>query len=247
MTKLAAKPMTDPVETAATWITSRAIAPTRRNDPNIPAGKAGDIIIEMENRLISGYYAFGEALSINALALEFGASRQPVSTVVGHLRALGYLTIVPQVGCRVASPSPTEIDDFFFMLAKIESAMASLAARRHTQEEADVLTAIADQIDATPVDTEAQRLRYVAGVDAYHEAIRKMARSPELIPRVANLWRLSDFYLWQGISNFTTPKRAIAVQERHAIADAIGRGDAELAAQLMEIHVRGKPGRVGII
>jgi DNA-binding GntR family transcriptional regulator len=237
---------------APTQIAQQRIAARTRDtaigrDSDMPAGKAGNIIVELEWRLISGRYSFGEALSINGLAEEFDASRQPVSTAINHLRSLGYVTVMPQVGCRVVSPTPTEIDDFFYMLAKIESAIAGLAAIRHGPEEIDVLAAITAQIGTTPFDNPSHREVYAAAVDAYHEQIRSMAHSPTLIPRVAHLWRLSNFYLWQGASNFAPPKVNVANEQRHAIVHAIRQRDTPSAEQLMEDHVRGKPRRVGII
>lgn len=226
-------------------INKRVAGITQRD--NTPAGKAGEIIIELERRLTNGQYLFGDALSINALADELDASRQPISIAINHLRALGYVSIVPQVGCRVVSPSATEIDDFFYLLAKMESAMAGLAAARHNGDEADVLMALAAEISKTPFDVAEHREHYARAVDAYHDLIREMARSPALVPRVSDLWRLADFYMWQGAGNFAPPKVSVANRERYAIAKAVRAGNVAESEQLMEIHVRGKPRRVGIV
>lgn len=75
-----------------------------RTSNNALSGKSGTILRELEIRFVRGEYLFGESLSINALAEEFDASRQPVSMAVSHLRSMGYVTIVPQVGCKVVSP-----------------------------------------------------------------------------------------------------------------------------------------------
>lgn len=237
----------DPTQIARQRISARTRDATITRDSDMPAGKAGSIIVELEWRLISGRYSFGEALSINSLAEEFDASRQPVSTAINHLRSLGYVAVMPQVGCRVVSPTPAEIEDFFFMLAKIESAIVGLATPRHGTDEIDVLAAITAQIATTPFDNPSHRGVYAAAVDAYHEHIRSMARSPTLIPRVAHLWRLSNFYLWQGASNFAPPKVNVANEQRHAIVHAIRQRDTGSAERLMEDHVRGKPRRVGIV
>lgn len=107
-----------------------AAATKRQKSNGILTGKSGLILDELENRFVSGKYQFGEVLSINSLAEEFDASRQPVSTAVSHLRSLGYVNIVPQVGCKVVSPRKQEIADFFYTLGKAESAIAGLAAAR---------------------------------------------------------------------------------------------------------------------
>jgi DNA-binding GntR family transcriptional regulator len=71
--------------------------------------------------LITRKYQFRDSLSISRLAEQFDASRQPISAALNHLRSLGYLDIIPQVGCHAVSPSSSEIDDFFYMLGKVES------------------------------------------------------------------------------------------------------------------------------
>ena len=108
-----------------------------------PSGKAGRIAAEMERRLMLGEYHFGEPLSATQLARQFDASRQPVFAAIAHLRSSGYVEVIPQVGCRVVSPSPVEIGDFFVALGKIEGAAASFAARRYELgDEAEALLAI---------------------------------------------------------------------------------------------------------
>jgi GntR family transcriptional regulator, vanillate catabolism transcriptional regulator len=211
-----------------------------------PTGKAGDIVAEIERRLITGLYKFGDSLSINRLAEEFDASRQPISAALNHLRSLGYLIIVPQVGCQVVSPSASAIEDFFYMLGKIESAVAGLAAQRYVADEAEILTALAEYIAGTPV-ADLHREELALGVNAYHEQVLSMARSASLEQRVRNLWHLSDFYLWQGVSNLDAEKINRANRERHEVAAAIASRDILAAEQLMENHVRGKPRRLGIV
>ncbi len=226
---------------------ARAHSEADRPDSDGPSGKAGEIVAELEHRLITGHYKFGDPLSIYSLAEQFDASRQPISAAINHLRGLGYLKIVPQVGCQVVSPSPQEIADFFYMLAKIECGIAGFAAARHDDGEPEVLIAISEYISATPFDNAEHREDWAVGVDAYHGQIRAMARSPGLEQRVQNLWRLSDFYLWQGVSNLQPKKIATANRERQKIANAIAARDVERSEQLMEQHVRGKPQRVGIV
>lgn len=58
----------DPTQIARQRITARTRDATIGRDSDMPAGKAGSIIVELEWRLISGRYNFGEALSINGLA-----------------------------------------------------------------------------------------------------------------------------------------------------------------------------------
>jgi len=69
-----------------------------RNKLPDPTGKAGQLAAHLEQRLTLGYYEPGQMLSFNTLAEEFGISRQPVSTAILHLRAAGYVEVIPHVG-----------------------------------------------------------------------------------------------------------------------------------------------------
>lgn len=228
-------------------ILAAARADTFQSNSNGPSGKAGEIVAQLERRLITGRYRFGDSLSINRLAAEFDASRQPISAALNHLRSLGYIKIVPQVGCQVASPSPSDITDFFYMLSRIESGMAAFAASRHEGQDAEVLSALATMISNESFTDDASCIEGAIAIDAFHQQIRLMAQSPTLEGRVQNLWHLSNFYLWQGASNLQTESIDSANEQRHAIAAAISSRNVDSAESLMEEHVRGKPRRVGII
>lgn len=220
---------------------------TRTGNSHPLTGKAGQIFEEIEQRLAAGHYRFGDMLSVVELASEFAASRQPVTVALNHLRSLGYLLITPQVGCRVSSPTTVEIRDFFYLLGKIQSAVAGLAAERHVDGEAQALAGLADAIEAIAMDEPENVKPYAQLIDTFHETMAGMARSTMLSARSATLWRMSDFMMWQGMRNLTPPKAAVANEERHAIVESISRRDVKQAESRMEQHVRAKPVRVGIL
>jgi DNA-binding GntR family transcriptional regulator len=212
-----------------------------------PTGKAGQIVGVMEQRLSLGYYAPGEMLSFNLLAEEFGISRQPVSAAISHLRASGYVEVIPHVGCRVVVPSPREIADFFFLSSKIESAVVALAAERYEGDEAKVLLGIAPPQDLNSLASQHQRKAYVAYIDDFHNQIWAMARAPLLEGKISGIRRLSNFYLWQGIPTLAPQAARQLIRERTAIAKAIAARDVKLASELVEAHIKNKPRLVGIV
>lgn len=218
-----------------------------RNKMPDPTGKAGQIAALMEQRLTLGYYAPGEMLSFNRLAEEFGISRQPVSTAILHLRASGYVEVIPHVGCRVMVSTPREIEDFFLISSKIESAVVALAAQRYQGDEGKVLLSITPPRSLSSLEAQHQRRAYINYIDHYHEHIWQMARAPLLEGKIAGIRRLSNFYLWQGIPRLV-PKAAKQLnRERAAIAKAIAARNAKRAAELVEQHILHKPRLTGLI
>lgn len=217
-----------------------------RKNINIPTGKAGEVVAEMERRLILGYYKPGENLSFNMLAETFQVSRQPVSAAIAHLRASGYVEVLPQVGCRVVRPSPEEVHDFFLVLSKIDGAVAGLAAERHTASEAAHLLAIKPPRKIDALDEIVQRRDYISYIDGFHEQLWRMAKAPLLQGRFSGLRNLSSFYLWQGIPKLVPAAARLLIRERNDIMKAIIARDAKAAAELMEKHIAAKPRVVGV-
>lgn len=222
-------------------------APAERpRQGSAPSGKAGEIAAELERRLMLGAYRFGESLSIIQLAQQFDASRQPVSMAISHLRSIGYVDIIPQVGCRVVSPTPAEIEDFFLAMGKTEGLVAGFAARRHEGDEARVLAGIAGRSTPAQLDSPIGRTAYIRTVNDFHDQIWLMARSPTLEGRIARLRKLSIFYLWQGAPKLAPVAARRLNAERAEIAGVIAERDAERAERLMERHIAGKPAVSGM-
>lgn len=213
------------------------------------SGKAGKIANVIESRLIAGDYRFGEKLSIYALAEQFEASRQPVAAAVTYLSGIGYLEIIPQVGCRVVSPSAEEVLDFYRMYSKVEAVIAGLAAERHRGDEAEQLIALGQSIAASPFFTQEDRRRYGDSVTEFHKIYGRMAYSPNMLRRIAGLRRISRFYLWQGKSvNTPDPVTTERINvTRNQLAAAIAARDVAQAERLAEEHIAIYPGWVGII
>lgn len=192
--------------------------------PNDLAGKAGEVAAQLEERLVRGHYRFGETLSIYTLADEFGASRQPVASAVLYLRSVGYLEIIPQVGCRVVSPSPQDTEDFYLMFSRTEGVIAKLAAERHQDEEAQDLIGLAEMLSENPFESAYDRRAMADGISVFHDRISAMSRSPLLVDRISNLRRIFRFYLNQRrvrpdpVQGPPTPMNALRLQLARSIA-----------------------------
>lgn len=166
--------------------------------PNDLSGKAGEIAGVLEERLVRGEYHFGQMLSTYTLAEEFSASRQPVTSAVLYLRTVGYLEVTPQVGCRVVSPAPSEVQDFYVLFSQTEAVIACLAAERHSADEGEELMTLAGELSANPFQSLRDRRAMADGISIFHDQISMMARSPLLVDRISNLRRIFRFYLRQN-------------------------------------------------
>lgn len=194
------------------------------------SGKAGEIATVLEERLITAEYRFGQLLSIYTLATQFTASRQPVAAAVLYLRSVGYLEVIPQVGCRVVSPSADEVLDFYALFARTEGLIARFAAQRCSDDEGRQLLALAEELAGNPFRSAYDRRAMADGISIFHDKISAMSRSPLLVDRISNLRRIFRFYLCQsrvhGEPPTSAPQRLNALRLELASAIAGHRHDA---------------------
>lgn len=210
------------------------------------SGKTGAICDEIEKRLVRGQYRFGEEILAIDLVKEFGASRAPVMAALNYLRAEGYLVITPQVGCRVIAPTPQEIEDFFFVYGRVESAMAAMAAERHLPHELEFLRLAQQRVrQIAPRKGEKISIAFVEMVAEFHSQLHSMTHSKYEAVRASRYWRMSEFFLFNGnrLNVEGGESLAVADDQREAIVEAIANRDAATASRLMEEHIRGKPQR----
>ncbi|WP_286696051.1 GntR family transcriptional regulator [Spongiibacter sp. UBA1325] len=216
---------------------SRAIVRgVRANDLS---GKAGEIASELEDRLVRGAYKFGENLSIYNLAKEFGASRQPVSAAVLYLGTVGYLEIIPQVGCRVVSPSPQDVEDFYMLFARTEALIARFASERYQEDEAIQLKEIANALLLNSFQNVNDRRNMADDISIFHDHMSAMARSKILVDRISNLRRIFRFYLSQNHeeAKAQSPSLSSLNQGRVNLAEKIIARDALGAERHMESYI----------
>lgn len=213
------------------------------NETKALSGKTAAICDEIEKRLLIGQYRFGQEILVNDLVKEFGASRAPVMAALNYLRAEGYLVITPQVGCKVISPTLSEIEDFVFVFSRVEGAITSMAAKRHYADEIALLDATQQKIRRiAPKKGQQITQPYVDLIAEFHRQIHDMCHSQFAGDRATRNWRVLDFFLFNGsFGNIQGGvSLALADQQRAEIVEAIARRDSTAACRLMEKHMRDK-------
>ena len=118
--------------------------------------------------IVSGRLEFGEPLSEAQLAAAFGMSKAPVRAALIELREKGLVTIAPQAGTLVCSPSVEDI----VKLSSFRCLIETDAMRRALTHHRDALLAA---LDAAVERMARARERgsgaeYIAADTAYHQA-----------------------------------------------------------------------------
>lgn len=202
------------------------------------ADRLSDIVAErLKRMLLDGDLRAGAPLAVADIARQLGVSRQPVMEAIKRLEADELVEVVPQVGCRISRPEPSEVEDFFVMFAAMEAEINALAAARHTPEEtarlsktlADLLAALDSNNPGTsPAD---QRLLN----RTLHGAIHAMAKAPRVTRLSSALWDRSDFYIMTAFGAFRIDARTRGVYR--AIVAAVIARDAEAARAATRAHL----------
>ncbi len=194
----------------------------------------------LKSLLLDGGLEPGQPVSIAAVTRAMSVSRQPVMDAVRRLASEGFIQVLPQIGCRVVSPQPDSVGDFFQLFARGEGLVCRLAAERRTASDAEALQKLAHEVlleskDGGAPDDQDPRYRHLNR--RLHDAIHRLARSPIASEISTSMWDRSDFYLRAAFGSlYFSP----AVRRAHAaIVAAIVVGDADTADRATVEHLTG--------
>jgi DNA-binding GntR family transcriptional regulator len=190
----------------------------------------------LRDRILTGELAHGERLHQEALSEELGVSRTPLREALGRLAADGLVELLPQRGARVAGVGPRDMQTSYESRLIVEPAAARLAAERAGGEAgcASMRAAVAELRDAS--DGADIRAAFAAN-RAFHLAVVQASGNPYLLRFAEMLWATR-----LGLAVYERQRgRSFLAQDadsHEAIADAIARGAADEAEELMREHIR---------
>ena len=205
------------------------------------SGRLGAKVYEtLKDRLISGHWAHGDRLPVEALREEFRVSKQPIMDALRLLSADGLVEIIPQVGCEVAAFSPQEVIDFFALFASCEGTIAAAAADRRTEEQLSALAEGVAAFERLPdiVDDAFRSRRYLELNRQFHQQIHAMSGSRTMSTISRRMWDMSDFLInTTGVPQPMASSTVARHSEHEGIRDALRRGDSAEAKRTMEEHI----------
>ena len=191
----------------------------------------------LKQRVVGGSYAPGAQLKEEHLARELEISRTPVRVALKRLVEDGLATADPGRGVRVAEWTEFDIDETFELRGLLEAHAAELAARRGGVALADRLDELNEQMDraiAAGGSALPERLQVINSL--FHRAILEASGSPRLRVMLAGLIDMPIVIRSHFIS--TVQDKVQSLQHHRDLAAAVRAGDAELAKQVMQLHLR---------
>jgi DNA-binding GntR family transcriptional regulator len=199
--------------------------------------RKGDAIYQaLKRQLLRGEYELGAALSVVDLAESVGASRQPVMEALKRLESEGFVRIIPQVGCRVVTPTTDEVRDFYEVFATMEGLVSRFAAERREPGDIEELKRASDALSLGAGSFDSSR--YAELNRAFHGLIHRCAKSRPAREAAEMYWDRSDFLIASTRPPFWQENVDHAQAEHEGLRDAVVAGAGKRAQKLAYEHIR---------
>jgi DNA-binding GntR family transcriptional regulator len=191
----------------------------------------------LKQRVVAGAYAPGAQLKEEHIARELDISRTPLRAALKRLVDDGLATAEMGRGVRVSEWTDFDIQETYELRALLEGRAAELAARRGGIELADHLDALNTEMAAAIAlggDALPGRLQDINA--RFHRAILDACGSPRLRTMLAGLIDMPIVIRSHFIS--THDDKVQSLRHHEELASAVRLGDAPLACQVMQLHLR---------
>ena len=205
--------------------------PTNGSGTAGSGGTAGRVAERLREDIRAGRLAPGQRLVEAELTRRLGVSRGPVREALAGMQSEGLLTIEPNRGASVRRMGRKELDDLFWLRARLAGDAAALAAKR---------VAAGDSAAAMREELARQRALRGAGLAPYteanvrfHELIDRLSGNAALADVLRNLETHAGVFLHLASAGDTE-----RLLDQHVeIAEAILAGDPRGAARESRRHV----------
>ncbi len=207
------------------------------NVPQVGSGLTLEVFLTLKDDILNGRYGANETLPVEQICQELEVSRSPIMAALRLLADRGLVVIQPQVGCRVASFSETEVRDFLRIFASTESALAELAAERRSEEH---LARMASAIERLAQAREAEDLIAARHCNReFHSLMHEAAQTRLMSDQSNRMWDIRDVII--RTSNIPRMPQVVAHfdHEHTEIIEALRNEDVARARALVEHHVYG--------
>jgi DNA-binding GntR family transcriptional regulator len=188
--------------------------------------------------ILTGEYGPEERLIEEQLAERLGVSRTPVRQALTMLEAEGLVEIAPNRGATVCSFSLEDVWDIYDLRAVLEGHAARRAAGKIEWAELERLRKVVGEMEGLPgrFDDHEEEIRALVALNQeFHGTIVAASRNrrlQHLINRTVEIPLMFKAFFW-----YTPRERAISNYYHRQILEALEKGDADRAENIMREHV----------
>lgn len=196
---------------------------------------AGDEIAELlREAIISGELKPRERLIEMDLSARYNVSRTPIREAIRNLEAAGLVTVIPYKGAIVSDVNVEEIQSIYEVRAALEGLATCLATPHMTPRILDKLEGLIRDMERS-AEAE-QATEFTRCNDEFHKTIYSHSGNQVLTGIIDDL--LDRSVVFRRAASRSRRNIANSNRAHRELLEAMGRGDAELAQQVAERHVR---------
>lgn len=203
---------------------SRAVDPTLLGDRVTEAIRA---------LIVSGELAPGGRIGQEQLAERFGTSRIPVRDALRRLESDGLVILVPNSGAWVAKLDPAECVEIYKIRERLEPLALSESVQRMTEADIQELERIVDEMECSASPETFLRLDR-----EFHLVSYRASGMIQLNAMVERFWNTTQHYRRAYTAMLEPERHNIMHYEHRLMLEAMKRGDAEGAEQILHGHIR---------
>lgn len=180
--------------------------------------------------ILRGRLGAATRLDIDEIAASHGVSRTPVRDALKQLEAEGLVQVLPYRGVEVTSLTADDLRELFAIRIALERLAVARAARHITEAEITELRSILRRMGRLRSRDES----WMALNIAFHDSIHAATRWPRLIEMIRVQRTNVERYVRARAADLGIARQRA---EHHALLDALIRGDALRAEQVITEHL----------
>ncbi|MEW2304477.1 GntR family transcriptional regulator [Streptomyces sp. NPDC006655] len=212
-------------------------------DTRAPASQAVARVIDgIKQMITAGDLLPGQQLRQEHMAAALGVSRLPVREALRQLVADGLVVHVHHVGFAVARLSRSEFDQVYLMRRLLETEVIRSLPRPTPAQLAEI-EALAEEVERAAADLDLPRMRTLNS--RFHMAIFGLSDLSLVVGEIKRIWTWAlpyhSVYLYDGAG------RARILAEHKEMVIALGAGDTQRLADLMDAHRAGSEAQLNLM
>ncbi len=200
---------------------------------NISKSLEESVYFSLEEEILSGKLAAGEALTELALSKRLGVSRTPIRAALHRLEKEGLIQIAPNKGAVVRGVSEEDLVDIYKIRMRLEGLASREAAAKISEED---IRSLRDFVELSEFYISKGDAEHLKELDSeFHNIIYKASGNRLLSKTLSELHRSIRGYRKLSLTVPSRLERSLA--EHKSILAAIERGDADEADRLTSEHI----------
>ena len=192
------------------------------------------ILDELRSVILAGFARPGAPITVDDVALRFGASRIPVREALKTLIGEGLVDHAPRAGYRVAQLTRTELAELYVVREALESAALAAAVGSATVED-DAEVAAAHQALSQAIEEHDARGHHVQS-RRLHLALTGPCRMRRLLGMFESAWNITEPL--QPMSHVSDEMTRELHDDHRVMVDAFHARDAETLLAASSAHYR---------